>query len=50
MLTLGSPIRYVLRSETALHERRNCGTTVEDADERCPACGATDVPTFHPDS
>lgn len=43
-------IRTVLRrlraTTTVLYECRNCGTSIEDDRETCPACGADEVAEY----
>ena len=36
-----------LRPDTeAVHECRNCGTTVDEGDDACPSCGRDEIVTY----
>jgi rubrerythrin len=46
MPALTKLLRHVFDSGTVLYECRNCGTTLEAAQEQCPECGAEDIATY----
>jgi rubrerythrin len=46
MPALRALLRHVFGTETVLYECRNCGTTLEEAIEECPECGAADVARY----
>lgn len=46
MPALARLFRHVFGSEIVHYECRNCGTTLEEAQEQCPECGAEDVATY----
>ncbi|EJN57394.1 hypothetical protein HSB1_43570 [Halogranum salarium B-1] len=38
--------RLFTADETVVHECRQCGATLDNADESCSACESTDVSTY----
>lgn len=46
MPALRKLLRHVFDSETLRYECRNCGTTLEAKQDRCPECGAEDIATY----
>ena len=46
MPPLGVLLRSVLGTENSRYECRNCGTSLDEAVEQCPACGETDIATY----
>jgi predicted Zn-ribbon and HTH transcriptional regulator len=46
MSALGTLLERVFGSEIVLHECRNCGTTLDSEDARCPECDSADVATY----
>jgi rubrerythrin len=46
MFKLTTLFRHAFGSEAVLYECRNCGTTLNEETEHCPACGAADVATY----
>ena len=43
-MSFSTAMRWWLTDEDALvYECRNCGTTLEATDQRCPTCGSTEI-------
>jgi rubrerythrin len=46
MSALTTLVERVFGSEAVLYECRNCGTTLDSPDSRCPECDSVDVATY----
>lgn len=46
MVTLVQRLRYWLADEAVIYECRNCGMTLDEHQDTCPACGADDIACY----
>jgi len=46
MVSLVQRLRYWLADESVVYECRNCGTTLDEQQDTCPACGVDDIARY----
>lgn len=46
MISLVHRVRHWIADESVVYECKNCGTTVSEQEDVCPACGASDIARY----